>query len=155
MIRLRPYRGLLDAAPVATNMRQVEVVECRSRGETPMQALTRGAASSVVCMTATVHDEPVAIYGLVMPEGVLSGRGSPWLLGTDEVTRHPFAMVRMARPVVQGFRLMAPRMENHVHRDNTPSIRWLRRLGFTVSPDVVDIGGQPHHRFTMGQDHHV
>lgn len=148
MIALRALQDG-DLWAVADNMRAIERVECRAGGHTPILALTRAVGGSHEVTVAVDGEDPIAIFGLY-PVSLMQGLAAPWMLGTDAVARHGRALLTLAPPVLARWQRLFPRLENHVHRDNGPSIRWLTHLGFTVEAEVVDIGGEPHRRFWKG-----
>lgn len=85
----------------------------------------------------------------ISPAG-LSGRRSPWLLGSTEIERNPAPFLRYTREKMPELRRCYPWMENHVDARNIVTIRWLRWLGFTIH-DAVPYGilRRPFHRFTL------
>ncbi len=138
-----------DLVWVSRNMRAVEVLECAATGRTPLAALWRATHGSVGVLTATLGEEPIAILGL-WPISIMAGKAAPWMLGTDAVMQQGRALLRLPAMIIPRWQAAYPRLENHVHAENAASIRWLTRLGFTVEPDIVDIGGQPMRLFWKG-----
>lgn len=93
----------------------------------------------------------LALLGGVAPVSLLNGIGSPWLLGTTELDRVPGALTRLCvryRDISLG---LYPELINYVDARNVKSIRWLKRLGFTVDEQPVPYGpnGMPFHRFKL------
>lgn len=121
---------------VANNMRQIDVLECSVMGHTPKQALRIGMLSSVLVWTVMVDGQPEGILGLT-PISVAAGRGCPWLLLTDIGGAQHKALVRLGRIYTEHMQSYFPLLENWVHADNAPTIRWLARLGYAVG--AVDV----------------
>jgi len=145
------YHKPTDAAVahIARHMRAADVVEAEAAsGLTAWEALEASLRGSALSAVARVADRPVAALGLqvVCP---LTGRGAPWMLGTDEVfaTRHVW--VRDVRPVIAQMLSVTPRLVNYVHEANHVSVRWLRRVGFRVDDAATLIRGHRFHEFTM------
>ncbi len=72
---------------------------------------------------------------------VLAGVGSVWLLGTDEVDKHPREFLKFS---AEWRRKLFDRYEvlrNVVDTKNTSSIRWLRWMGAEFSM-TLDIRGR-------------
>ena len=109
-------------------------------GHTPKQALRAGLLSSSLCLTATVDGRAEAMFGLVVTNA-LCGEGSPWMLGTDAIYRHPRAMLRRGPRILSAMFDSTPLLENLVAEDNSRAVRFLRRIGFTIGKEVIMIAG--------------
>lgn len=104
-------------------------------------------ASKGMCWVAE-GERPVFVIGCAP---VAPGVGSPWLLGTDDVAKHPRALTRIAKRHIAVMRETYPVLLNYVDERNADSVGWLRLLGFKVEePAPYGIEGRPFHRFTMG-----
>ncbi len=90
---------------------------------------------SVLCWTGLVDGELAAIIG-VAPINMLSGIGSPWMLGTPVLDRHSRVLVRLTPAYIARMQSAFPHLANFVHVDNRTSVRWLCRLGFTLHEAV-------------------
>lgn len=133
----------LDRAEVEAASGDVERTVLLSLRITPgaMGAFTR--AGEAIC------------YWGAAPMNLLSEVAVPWLLGTDLLSRPLFARtaLRRARLEVRGYCEQYRLLVNYVDARNTPSIRWLRRVGFTIEPAAPHgVAGLPFHRFYMGFD---
>ena len=147
MIAVRDAR-FADVAPVAAAMRRMDRLECSAFGHTPAQALELGLIGGRETFALTLGEEgpPVGLVGVVTIDAI-AGLGKPWLLCADALMRERRSWALLG-PVIMG-RLQRGhrRLENLVHRDNRPSINWLRRLGCAVGSDVQLVGGEPFVRF--------
>lgn len=139
-----------DAAELFANLRAADLAECQAYGHADLAAsLDACVRRSLLCWSGFVDGQLAAILG-VAPLDMLNGLGSPWMLGTPVLDKHSRVLVR-ATPVYIGRMLTAfPHLVNFVHAKNTTSVRWLRRLGFTLH-DAVPYGplGEPFHPFEM------
>lgn len=139
-----------DVTTLIANLRASDLAECQAYGRPDIAAGIRSSATrSLLCWSGFVDGELAAIMG-VAPINMLNGLGSPWMLGTPVLDRNSRILVR-ATPVYIGRMLTAfPHLVNFVHAKNTTSVRWLRRLGFTLY-DAVPHGplGEPFHPFEM------
>jgi hypothetical protein len=125
---------------LATNMREIDRIECEALGRSGKDALRSGLRCSLSAYTAMEGGRPLAMLGVV-PVDLLSGRGVVWMLGTEDVYRHGRALLTLC-PLVIGdwletFRLL----DNIISADNHRAIRLLKRLGFTVSDEAQAHGG--------------
>jgi hypothetical protein len=131
-------------------MRQADVDEVAASGKEPYLALADSLNSSIMAWTGLVDDEPVCVFG-VAPLDILSGIGSPWLLGTGFLPRYAMTFLRMNKAYVQKMSELFPHLENYVDARNKLSIRWLKWLGFQFDAQPVPYGiwGTPFYRFWM------
>lgn len=108
-----------------------------------------------------VSDDPVSVktdYGAliavfgVSPASLLSDTAAPWLLGTDLMTTYAKRILHHARRYVAFASERYPLLVNYVDARNEPSLRWLKRVGFTVDDQPVPYGvsGLPFHKFHKG-----
>ena len=147
-----------DLVHIATHMRAADVAECAAGGAgTPLQALCNSVERSDWTLVATYRHEPALVVGVAPIGGLLSDTGSPWMLGTDLVTRHYRAFIPHGPRYIAHMQAAFSHLLNFVHAENATSIRWLKRMGFTVF-DAAPYGphGALFHRFEMhadGSDH--
>ncbi|MDB5702889.1 MAG: hypothetical protein JWN66_5 [Sphingomonas bacterium] len=134
--------------PIAARMRAADVMECAAMGHSPRLALRTGLLSSSLCLTAIVDGRPEAMFGLVVTNA-LCGEGSPWMLGTDAIYRHPRAMLRWAPGILAAMFDSTPTLDNLVAAGNHRAIRYLGRIGFTIAKEVIMIAGTPFVRFSQ------
>jgi hypothetical protein len=93
----------------------------------------------------------LAILGGFAVISLLSGMASPWLLGTHIAARSPTALTRVSVRYVGQALNRFPHLVNTVDARNEASIRWLKRLGFTIAktPEPYGRHGLPFYRFEM------
>lgn len=136
---------------IAARMRDIDRVETEACGRTPKQALRMGIMGSTIALTAKVDGRAEAMMGLV-PIDLLSGKGAPWFLGTDEVYRHGRELIGWGPGIIRQFVDSTPSLANVVMQANTKAIRLLRCWGFTVEDEVKMIGGQAFLDFWMNRE---
>lgn len=92
------------------------------------------------------------IGGLYPMSTVLGGEeAQPWMMATTTMDRSPRMLMKVGLRYLSVMRGCYPRLSNHVDARNEKSIRWLRRIGFTVHTNTVPFGpyGLPFHPFEM------
>lgn len=144
---------------VLENLREADIKEIKALNREPVvESVLMAIRSSDLKWVAYADGEPVCLFGcaLVVDTDIFGERkliGRPWLVGTDEVGRHPVALYRKSERFIDMMRHRYKRLENYVHRDNVLSVRWLRWLGFRM-----DSYGSEFYRFWMnggGEDVHT
>ena len=138
---------------VAENMREADKVEVMAlRGHSPLEALTSSIGQSELAATALVNGFPVAILGMVRGT-ITSNAGVPWMLGTDDLFSHPRQLLEWGRVAVDEMMRSVDVLQNYVHAENTKSIRWLKRLGFSFGEHLpIGRDGEMFARFWMEND---
>lgn len=139
-----------DAAELIANLRASDLAECLAYGRDDVGAgIEASVRRSVLCWTGLVDGQVAAIIG-VAPVNILTGMGSPWMLGTPLLDRHHRVLVRRTPEYISRMLKAFPHLVNFVHAKNTTSVRWLRRLGFTLH-EAVPYGplGEPFYPFEM------
>ena len=138
-----------DAELLAAAMREADIAEVRACGHEPLAAARRSVAQSLLCWSAFVDGELACIIGCA-PISIVSGIGSPWMLGTPVLDTQSRVLVRLTPRYIATMLKAFPHLVNHVHAENTPSVRWLKRLGFTLH-EAAPFGalGEAFHRFEM------
>jgi hypothetical protein len=138
VIRLVPA-SLIHVGPIATRMRAADTEEVKAFGRTPKDALRIGLM---------VEDRPEGMMGMV-PVNLLDRIGAPWMLGTDELYRHPRAWLELMPKVVSRWGDSTKHLSNLIGRTNTRAIRMLRRCKFAIGEEVTVIGGVDFVTFSM------
>jgi hypothetical protein len=140
--------SITHVGPIASRMREWDVREAAAFGHSPKQALRLGLTASLWSLTAQVDGRPEAMLGLC-PASLIEGRGTPWMLGTDEVYRHGRALAAGWQPLIARMLVDCPLLENWVAAGNRRAITFLRHVGFEVGEDVREIGGVGMVRFSL------
>ncbi len=148
-----------DAALLAADMRAADVDELTAmHGDwADMQALLLDAIthSQPTCWSAFLDGELLMVGGAAPAPACLmssAGLGVPWMLATDRMAGRGGALTAAARRYLAQIGTQYSRLANYVDARHTVSIRWLRRLGFTISerPMPAGVYGMPFHSFWKG-----
>lgn len=136
-----------DIVEIAPRMRQQDVDELWAIGRhTPVEALVQSLSMSDYTFTGVIDGRPEAMFGLSVISHV-TGHGSPWFLGTDEILNHRRDFMRASVQWRDMFLKRTPILTNCVDDRNELSKRWLRWLGFELT-DPVPMGYDGH-KFRM------
>lgn len=136
---------------IADNMRQADVDEVMaSHGHTAHEAMTFSIRASQLVSVVEIYDEPSCVVGLTAGKSTITRVGSPWMLGTDNITKHRKIFVKSSPVVIEDMLHECNLLSNYVHVKNHASIRWLKGLGFTIeSPVEYGINEELFHPFYL------
>lgn len=139
-----------DVAYLAPRLRESDRLEITaSTGLVDIAAILQDSIdrSLQVWVCCSPDGEPVSVMG-VASLSLLGGMGCPWMLATDLVDRVPGRLMKHSRTFLGRMHELFPHLENFVDARNERSVRWLRRLGFTIHPaEPHGPAGQLFHRF--------
>ena len=133
---------------IAKHMRKQDADEVKaSHGYLPRQALKVSVEQSVKSTVILYKERPLAIFGY----GKLApGDGRPWMLSSEDVVFHPKAALIYGRQGVSEMLQDCDYLANYVSESNLLSKKWLKKLGFTLSPaESYGIHGEKFHYFYM------
>lgn len=123
---------------IAAHLRQADIDEINTlNGLPPGVAVAYSIANSEKGAAVFIDGELCAVFGI--------SRGVIWLVGTDEISRHPVAFFRTSRRIFRQLSNGYSKLENCVDARNIPYLRWLQWLGFDISPPLHTGGGSFHH----------
>lgn len=106
--------------------------------------------SKGTCWTAFFEDQLLMLGGAAPgPQGLLGSHGVPWMLASEAMARRGGALTATARRYLALMHVRYPFLANYVDARHMASIRWLKRLGFTVVDRPMPAGpyGMPFHSF--------
>jgi len=119
---------------IAPHLRPLDVDEIWSMcAMKPLDALLYSVQDSKEAMTVMMPDSdiPVMMFGLGSAMNILDRKRSIWLLGTDQIRR-----IKKQFIIESGIYLetlaAGETVYNYVLQGNTPSLRWLKMLGFSI-----------------------
>lgn len=140
-----------DAERLVADMRRADRLEVMAAcGPDVLAVVIEAIARTPQCIAAD-HGGALLFVGGVVPLG--DGVGSPWMLGTNALRRHPVSLTRLAQRYLQHAMKTAPHLINFVDARNTRSIHWLAGLGFSIFPaEPYGVDGLLFHRFEMRKD---
>lgn len=118
-------------------MREIDQLECRAFDKEPKDALRYSLRTSLEALTAIDEDGKILAMLGVSTAGLMSGRGVPWLLGTDELFKHGRALLELGPRVIGAWLGVFEVLENEVSLENDRAIRLLRRWGAKVAGGPV------------------
>lgn len=140
---LRPAT-IEDAFSLAPRLRSADRVELEVQGHVDMDVvLAESIAMSDEAWAYEVEGVVHAVMGVV--EG--GSFGIPWMLGSDELFNHQKALLRLPFVYVPRWLDKYAVLMNFVHTENHRSIRWLKRIGFTIEAPIP-MGQGLFHPFT-------
>lgn len=136
---------------IASDMRPEDIEELKaSTMMSPCRALKMAMEQSAACWTGTADGVPACMFG-VCPVGFFEPeKGRPWLLSSRLLDHYAVTFIKLNRECVEQMLNRFPVLENFVSARNRRAVRWLKWLGFCLSP-AVPMGryGVPFHRFEM------
>jgi hypothetical protein len=71
---------------------------------------------------------PIAMFGLNAPN-LCGSSAIIWMLSTDDLSKFGYRFAKRAKEYVDYLLGFYPLLENYVHCENKPSIKWLESLG--------------------------
>jgi len=138
---------------LAETMSQADVDEVwASSHRSPLESLLFSSTVSADTTTGLADGDVMCIFG-VSPVSIISGSGSPWLLGSDLIREHFRIFLRGNKEWMKIQQEKWDTLSNHVDARHTLAIRWLKWLEFDFDeakphgPDKM-----PFHRFSWEQD---
>ena len=139
-----------DIDLLVENMREHDVQEVNAATNMGIEnAVKTSVKLSSYSKTGLVNDELVCMWG-VCPISLISGSGSPWMLGTDLIEKKQRVFLRRSKPWLDDIRKDYRYLENFVDARNVLSVKWLKWLGFEMDEaEPYGIHGEPFHKFTM------
>jgi hypothetical protein len=139
-----------DIDELVRNMRQADRDEVKASSPLSLKSvITHSVQLSSYSKAGLVNGELACMWG-VCPVSLLSSKGSPWLLATYVIEKHPMAFLRRCKPVIKKLRDSYSNLENYVDARNDVAIHWLKWMGFKMEePKPWGINGLEFHKFTM------
>ena len=139
-----------DIDMLVENMRKHDIQEVNAATRMGIRNAVKTSVNlSSYSKTGLVNDELVCMWG-VCPISLISGSGSPWMLGTDLINEKQRIFLRRSKPWLDDIRKDYRYLENFVDERNVMSIKWLKWLGFEMDEaEPYGIHGEPFHKFTM------
>ncbi len=138
-----------DAEALSLFLRLSDYLEIwRAEGSRPDVSLGAALDHSARAWTVTDGEGEILFMAGVCPVG--PSLAVPWLMGTAAVDQHPVAFTRAAKKLLREM-LSFGTLVNYADALNDRSIRWLSKLGFTVSGETAGLGpgASPFHPFFM------
>ena len=140
-----------DVEYLADNLRQQDRDEVLAwSGRSNIAAILHESITmSPLCVAVEKYGRLLCIGGAAR-RSLLSSVGTPWMLGTDELSNEGRLFVAHGRRCINELLTVFDGLENYVDARNLKSIVWLRRMGFAVhDPLPYGYAGLPFRRFTL------
>ena len=138
-------------ADIIPRLRQADIDEIWAmEGMDPKLAVAYSIACADPGWAAELDGRTEAVFGIgPVGETLDGGRiGRPWLVGSDEIAKHPITFYRMSRGIIGEMKTRYAMLENWVDARNKLSIRWLEWGGFHIEPaENTGYENIPFHRF--------
>lgn len=141
-----------DLDAILPAIRAADLAECEALfGPGTLPTVARGTLTrSADAWAAEAGGAPIALFGVAPVIGMAVKIGVPWMFGTEAIHAHGRELLAEGRRYLQLMRAPFDRLDNVVDARNTASIRWLRRLGFTIMPAMpMGPAGVPFHPFCL------
>lgn len=130
-----------DSEELAPKLREADKRELSAISDRPYRdTLYLGAVVSSPARTIIHEDEVIGMYGVAPAYGFNLEYGCIWCLASDKLTEIKYQFLKQSISEVRDMEKNYKKLINFVHADNTTSIRWLKFLGFKVSPTPVILG---------------
>ena len=128
-----------DMRYLATHLRDQDQAELSaSHGDNYHQVIKDSVQHSSEVWALLVDGRLMFIAG-VGEVSLLSSTGSPWLLGTTLIVKHPKVFLSYTRKIIKDMQKTHQTLVNFVDVRNTVAIRYLKHMGFTLY-DAVPYG---------------
>lgn len=119
---------------VAHDIRERDREELRvGWGSAPWETMSVGMADSTRALTVLNDLKPMCVAG-VIPLEILTGRYALWIVGTNEIDRHPFAFARASRKWLPRLLDGCGIVTNLIDSLDKPALKWAQWLGFSFRP---------------------
>ena len=118
-----------DADMLCNKLRDSDVQEIwASHNLTPWDAIYFGITESLLCLTITVKNVPVGIFG-IRPESYIGRTATIWFLASDELDKIRFRFGKHSKKFINLLLTLYPYLWNYVDVRNKQSIEWLKFCG--------------------------
>jgi len=124
---------LADAAEMEGCLRAADIAELEAAGLEVNGSVVTSVRVSLWAVTARVDGAMVCVFGVAPLAGsLLADTGVPWMLGSNLVRRHHWSLIKESRHYIAAMNEQFDTLLNYVHTENVESVRWLKRMGFTL-----------------------
>lgn len=133
-----------DAHYIAPRMSPADAAEVWASGHrTPLEALLRSIDMSIEAWAWRFDGIPACLFGFSAPS-LLGDWANPWMLGTPDVRRHRFTLLRHYRGYVARMLEQFPLLWTMVDDRHAACLRWLKWTGFEIGePEPYGVEGLP------------
>ena len=122
-----------DAVYIADHLRRDDCLEAEATGVKNLRfAVELSRSCSDFAWVALSDGVPALIFGVSVP--LMGTEGEIWALGTDVCTASPREMLFYGRKKIRELLELCPEYGNYCDARYDAAHRWLKKLGFQVSP---------------------
>jgi hypothetical protein len=138
---------------LAHTMCKEDAAECWAAGHRkPYEALARSVKLSPGSLTGLADGQVGCIFG-VGAASILTGVGSPWMLGSPVLQYHAKVFLRANKVWLADEQLRWDKLINFVDIRHRRAVRWLDWLGFTLfDPAPYGPDSMMFHKFVWERD---
>lgn len=123
-----------DSDFVNARLRAADIREIEALGANPVGMVWKCVKASDFAWTGFVDGVPVMVFGC--GQSLLASEGDVWALGTDELEKHPREVLLYGKERIAKMLEIFPCLGNHCGAWHAKNLRWLKKLGFTISAPV-------------------
>ena len=76
-----------------------------------------------------IDGDPVCLFGI--------HDSAPWMVGTEAISDAPLSFHRAAKLIMNCWKSHHDYLSNYVLAENKSTVKWLRRIGFDVSDEIM------------------
>lgn len=127
---------------VAANLREEQILEARSVGKEPLDAILYSVNRSTKSWTAMVDDDIACVFGLFCPD-LIGNSATLWMMATPLVAENRFALIRHAKKFILSYQSIYPEINAFCYKRFGKSTKWLMSLGFR---EIAETGEFAHMR---------
>jgi len=142
---------LEHASYLSTRLRNNDLREVSLANSDPLEALVTPLTMKAPTYSAMVEDKPICMFGTV-PEQERKHHAIVWALGSNTIFKYKKSFVKASLSMVELLQAKNKTIWNIVPEDHYDTILWLRRLGFTIEGQVVNIKNTTLLHFTRCQN---
>ena len=129
-----------DEKALLSNMRKMDIEECKAFGMSPGRALRTSLDSSLYAKSVWMGDTIIAMIGL--SGTIISDAGCPWMLTGNGIETVKFTFARVAINELDKMNKHKRVLSNYVWADYHEAVKFLSLVGFSIhSPKHVGKNG--------------
>ena len=135
---------------LVADARKEEVEEVAASHGTDIRTAAKDSLDRSEHYCAFYKDDKLLCLTGVIPYSELSDTAVPWMLSTNELTKHPRDLVYYSKQLIGKWLEEWPKLENYIDARYTKSLNWAKHVGFTIhDPMPYGVEGRLFHKITM------
>lgn len=144
-----------DIQDISRRLRRSDQEEIRAIADiSPLEAVAASAATSAETLVMDLGGKVICIGGVTPVDAAIGTGAYVWQLGSPEIDANMVAFYRESRTLRDRWLRQYGLLQNWVYAGNTVSIRYLRRLGYSLADMPMPFGayGLPFYYFFIRGD---